>query len=286
VILLNAMDDENAHNNDGKNVSEAYEHNLEHFRNVSENELKDYEAVPNHSERSDIVSETFPNLSERSAEHTLSVRDTAKIFESAAFPLTERTVINWCHPNRHGVERLDCFFDEHDGKYFITPHSVDEALKEEAKKSAHDSSIYDDFSARFGKTQETFPKGSEILPKSNGNVSEAFGSVRKEAEPLEYHEPIQRQHVEKQGYEKEADRGGDRRLKDLEQEVLELKILNKGKDYFIDQLKQDREYVVQERAQLVSQLTASVKEIGVLETKLLQLEAPRERVIDGGRSNA
>jgi hypothetical protein len=51
-------------------------------------------------------------------------------------------------------------------------------------------------------------------------------------------------------------------------------------------LKEDRKYVVEERAQLVSQLTASVKEIGVLETKLMQLEAPRERIIvDGGEGS-
>lgn len=56
--------------------------------------------------------------------------------------------------------------------------------------------------------------------------------------------------------------GDEKRRKDLEQEVLELKILNKGKDYFIDQLKQDRQYVVEERAQLVAQLTASVRKGG------------------------
>jgi hypothetical protein len=56
--------------------------------------------------------------------------------------------------------------------------------------------------------------------------------------------------------------------------------MNEGKNYFIEQLKEDRKYVVEERAQLVAQLTVSVKEIGVLETKLLQLEAPKERVID------
>jgi hypothetical protein len=72
----------------------------------------------------------------------------------------------------------------------------------------------------------------------------------------------------------------DKRIKELEQEVLDLKIMNKGKDFFIEQLKEDRKAVVEERLQLVGQLTASVREIGVLETRLLQLEAPRGRIVE------
>jgi hypothetical protein len=71
-----------------------------------------------------------------------------------------------------------------------------------------------------------------------------------------------------------------KRIKGLEQELLDLKIMNKGKDFFIEQLKEDRVAVARERMELVSKLVDSVKEIGVLETKLMQLEAPRERVID------
>jgi hypothetical protein len=230
------MDGNTYNTNDTQTVSETYENNQGHLGNASESEARDSETFPNNE---NAVSETFrkvPSLSERTAEHTLSVRDTAKIFESAHVPLRERTVINWCKPNKHGIKRLTRLFDEHDGKYFIAPHSVDKALREEADKHAHASSIYAKFSERFGNTQETFPQHSERLPKNYGHVSETFGSVREEAEPTEYHEPIQ-QHVEKR-YEGEEDGGVDeKRLKGLEQEVLELKILNKGKDYFIDQLK-------------------------------------------------
>lgn len=270
------MNDTNENTSDVQSVSETYENNP---RNVSESEGNDSEAVRNNSERSDVVSETFPNLSERTAEHTLSVRDTAKIFESAHFPLTERTVINWCNPNRHGITRLDCFFDEHDGKYFITSHSVDKALREEAEKNSHDSSIYENFSERFGNRPETVQNDSEMLPKHSDDFSERFGNVPNDSE----HPTTTERRVETgTAYDREEKGtvGDEKRLKDLEQEVLELKILNKGKDYFIDQLKQDRQYVVEERAQLVAQLTASVKEVGVLETKLLQLETPRGRVID------
>jgi hypothetical protein len=72
-----------------------------------------------------------------------------------------------------------------------------------------------------------------------------------------------------------------RTTNEIEQGVLYLKLRRERKDYFIDQLQQARRAVVEERLQFVGQLTASVKEVGVLETKLLQLEAPRERIIVG-----
>jgi hypothetical protein len=82
--------------------------------NVSESFGKEEETFPNASERlpkeSVRVSETFRTssmLSERTAYHTLPVRDVAKIFESASFPVTERTVINWCNVKRREIERLD-----------------------------------------------------------------------------------------------------------------------------------------------------------------------------------
>jgi hypothetical protein len=249
----------------------------EHFGNETPMLPNVSETFPKESEN---PSETFgnaPHVSERTVHHTLPVRDVAKIFEGADFPVTERTVINWCNVNRRGIKRLDCFFDEQDGKYFITPHSVDAVLKEEAENVARDSSIYDKFSETFGKTEtllpndsEGFGNSSEPLRKEGENASESFGNVRNMEEVARDYEPVA-------GGEEVMDR---KRIKELEQELLDLKIMNKGKDYFIDQLKQDREAVVQERAQLISQLTASVKEIGVLETKLLQLEAPRGRIVD------
>jgi len=57
------------------------------------------------------------------------------------------------------------------------------------------------------------------------------------------------------------------RLKTLEQEVMDLKITNRAKDYFIDQLQK-------ERTANLEQLVESSRKIGELETKLLQLAAP------------
>ena len=198
---------------------------------------KDSEAfrtVPNLSEGFG----SFPNLSERKENHILTVREVAKMFEAAGVPRTERSVINWCHPGKHGVSRLDCFFDENDHKYFITPESVELAIGEERAKLKVDP-----------------------LP----NLSETFGSIPNHAET-------------KKGERPRQDAGDPDQIKALEQELMDLKITNRGKDYFIDQLKADREHFTQERQQFIEQITSQSRQIGELETKLLQLEAPRPRV--------
>ena len=79
-----------------------------------------------------------PNLAERKENHTLTVRETARMFETAGVARTERSIINWCQPNRQGITRLDSYYDPNERKYYITPQSVESAIREEiqrAKKS-------------------------------------------------------------------------------------------------------------------------------------------------------
>jgi hypothetical protein len=75
--------------------------------------------------------------------------------------------------------------------------------------------------------------------------------------------------AERTGTSSQGDRG---RIHELEHEVLELKILNKGKDYFVERLQKEREAFANERREYVDHLIASNRKIGELETKLLQLE--------------
>jgi hypothetical protein len=103
---------------------------------------------------------TFPNASERKENHILTVHTTARMFEEAGVPRTERSITNWCQPDRNGVSRLDCYFDTNERKYYITPQSVERAIEEEKSKS---------------KLRE-FPNASE--PFGNiPNPSEAFRTV-------------------------------------------------------------------------------------------------------------
>jgi len=59
---------------------------------------------------------------------------------------------------------------------------------------------------------------------------------------------------------------------------MDLKIMNKGKDYLIDQLRKEREVFAEERQGYVEKLTRFNHRVGELETKLLQLGAPLEKL--------
>ena len=62
------------------------------------------------------------------------MRQVTQLFEQAGVTRTERSIINWCRPNRQGVARLDAFFDENEGRYYITSQSVTRAIEEERAK--------------------------------------------------------------------------------------------------------------------------------------------------------
>jgi hypothetical protein len=62
----------------------------------------------------------------------------------------------------------------------------------------------------------------------------------------------------------------------LEQKIFDLAIMNSGKDYFIEQLKKEREGFAQERQGYVEKLMTFNRKVGELEAKLFQLEAPKE----------
>jgi hypothetical protein len=48
---------------------------------------------------------------------------------------TERSIINWCQPNRQGISRLDGYYDPNERKYFITPKTVEAVIREEIQRA-------------------------------------------------------------------------------------------------------------------------------------------------------
>ena len=107
-----------------------------------QNDSESFRTVPNASEAFGRVpqgSETFrsfPQGSERNENHTLTVREAARLFETAGVARTERSIVNWCQLNGQGVARLDAYFDPNERKYFITLQSVELAIAEEQAKAA------------------------------------------------------------------------------------------------------------------------------------------------------
>ena len=67
---------------------------------------------------------------------------------------------------------------------------------------------------------------------------------------------------------------------ELRKEIMDLKIANRGKDYFIEQLQKERESFANERKDYVEKLMTFNRKIGELEIKLLQLESPRANASD------
>jgi hypothetical protein len=181
----------------------------------------------------------IPHASERKENHSLTVREAARLFEAASVARTERSITNWCQPNRTGVARLDAYFDPNERKYYISPQSVELAIAEEKAKAA-----------KINEPLEAFAKMPE--------PSEAFRTIPHDAEATNIAES--------------ATSAENFRVKELEQENLDLKIMNKGKDFYIEQLKN-------ERTDFFEQVVSANRKVGELETKLLQLGTHKENLM-------
>ena len=92
---------------------------------------EEFRTVPNDAAEFGKV----PQAAERKGNHTLTVRESARMFEAAGVARTERSIINWCQPNRQGIARLDSYFDPNERKYYITPQSVEAVIQEEIQRS-------------------------------------------------------------------------------------------------------------------------------------------------------
>ena len=183
----------------------------------------DFRTVPKDAEDFGKV----PQVAERCGNHTLTVRETARMFEAAGVARTERSIINWCQPNRQGIARLDSYYDPNERKYYITPQSVETAIQQEIQRA----------------------KKIPEVP-----VSESFGN---HMEPVK-HSPAT----------DTAKTVEERKVQELEREIMDLKITNRGKDMFIEQLKS-------ERTGFFEKLLLSNRTVGQLETKLRQLNEPK-----------
>ncbi|SUS08819.1 conserved hypothetical protein [uncultured Defluviicoccus sp.] len=209
----------------------------ENFGSVP-NPSESFGSVPNRSETGALAFEPIASRRPDNIEaYTMTVREAARVFEAAGVARTERSIINWCQPNRQGIARLDAFFDENAHKYYLTPQSVERAVEEELAKARAAGTP-------LPNPAEVQAPGAEPVPK------------RAEAEDLP--------------------RKGSGRWEELERENRDLQITTRAKDYFIEQLQQDRDAFAKERGALIDKLVASSERIGVLETKLLQLERPGE----------
>ena len=189
---------------------EAPENDSEGFRTVPNdsarfgtlrNDAEELGEVPHGSENFGSTEVNSDRSAARKTSHILTVSETAKRFESGGVPRTERSITNWCRPNKHGEARLDCFLDPNERKYFISPESVDLAIQEER--------------ARNEKNQASAPEGFGRVPNEQkregsreqgeaGENSEKLRALRAKLQRLEVEAKFKDQWIEK--YEEERAR--------------------------------------------------------------------------------
>jgi len=184
--------------NENHNSPAAIPNGAENFRTVPKDSAT-FGNVPKASESFRSV----PHVSERKENHSLTVRDAARLFETAGVARTERSITNWCQPNRTGMARLDAYFDPNERKYFITPQSVELAIAEEKAKAA-----------KVNQPAEPF-----------GTATQDFRTIPKAAERTE--SPF-------------LNDSENREVRELENQVRDLQITNKAKDIVIEQMQKER----------------------------------------------
>jgi hypothetical protein len=178
----------------------------------------------------DDASRQVPPLSDTSR-HTLSVEEAAALFVDAGVPKSVRTIQRYCRSGILECIRTDAEFGE---KYLIDRSSVDRRI------------------ADLQKFQELM---AATLVATHPDTSRHDGSRRDTAR----NDATRRDN---------PDESMAPRVKELEDEVLNLKIDNRAKEIVINQL-------VGERKGFLSQITDQAGRIGELGATLRQLMAPR-----------
>ena len=243
--LANGMAEEKRNMEDVKSSSSegfgTVPNDAERFGNV-QNASEDFGSVPNDAERGgrqneEQESSTLQTTSIRTEFHTLTVKEAARQFEEGGVARTERSITNWCRPNKDGVPRLDCYFDRNERRYFITVQSVNAVVEEEK--------------ARMGSQKKSGTESASNSTVRNdadvSNASERNGT----AEPGQVERP----------------NSGHADVDDLKTEMEFLRVDNQVKEAWIKELRS-------ERKEFLSSLRKADYHIGKLETQL-QLEAPR-----------
>lgn len=295
------------------------------IQNYSEQEQR---SVQNVSEETEIPSEqrrnessvsyrTAPTCSPEHGEMTITVREAARIFEEAGVPRTERAITNWCNQNTRGVTRLDCCYNENERKYYISPQSIERVIVEERRKnqyteyqsdtmyssSAEELAVHvrneresaeeqKNDSHRKGHGLEAFGTERENMRKASEQMSNVFGRVQNTSEGS--HGKVSNEDVGNRSQPLRDDIETHEQLRELKMENYELRVQLEGQKHLIRKFDElvagERERHEKEKLALIDRLTDARYQIGSLEQRLLQLEAPktgvREAVVmRGGEEN-
>jgi hypothetical protein len=211
------------------------------------NDSEVFRIIPNTSEEVGTVPTSSEEL-ERVEKYSLTVREVTRMFEEAGVPRTERSIVKWCVPNPHGMPRLMSRYDTNERRWFITEDSVRIAIAEEIAKQR-------EIEARNAQAPEhvTPGEGNTEQPQEEDREERTAERTYKRSAPEE----------EISAAEK------DKIISELEHQLRSEQIASRAKDLFMEKMEK-------ERVHLLDQVTTMSYKVGVLETRLLQLEAPRQ----------
>ena len=171
--------------------------------------------------------------------YTLDVDQASALFAAAGVPRSPRSIDRYCKAGHLVCLKIET---ERNEKYLITQESVTQRIKElqQVAQSGHVETLRDT-SRHVGTSPD--------MSRHNATSDEITSDDKTELAE---------------------------RIKELERENLDLKIANRGKDYFVDELKKEREFFETVRQQMTQQLIAQSERVGELQVKLHQLAAPRQ----------
>jgi hypothetical protein len=178
------------------------------------------------------------------SKYTLTAEEASQRFINAGVPRSPRTIDRYCKSGHLVCIKVDT---ERNEKYFITSESV---------------------AARIQQLQQVVPSGHvETEPDMSRHVASRPDMSR--------HDSIDDQTIldEKKKLEE--------RIAELERENLDLKITNRGKDYFVEELKNERVNFESIRKEMTQQLIEQSRRVGELEVKVHLIEAPHTDVPRG-----
>jgi len=174
--------------------------------------------------------------------YTLDVDQASALFSQAGVPRSPRSIDRYCKAGHLVCMKIET---ERNEKYLITPESVAERIKElqQVIPSSHVETQRD---------MSGHVTTSPDMSRHNATVDDITNEEKSKLEE---------------------------RIKELERENLDLKITNRGKDYFVDELKKERDYFEVVRREMTQQLIEKSEHVGQLQVQLVQLrqlEAPRQ----------
>jgi len=191
----------------------------------------------------------FPKQKERRPDHNTTVRTAAKTLEAAGYPITERTIINWCRPTKDGAAQLDCAFDDKEKKYFITRESLEKVMVDLPK--ANPPQPLPNFPKEVQKNAERsseFPNEEKENSEGAPKVSEAQAKFS-ETPPL--------------------NESSEDELRQLRRKVVEQEYTIAGQDKMVEQLQTGMDKLVDS---FTRRLTETSETVGELKSEVKQLQ--------------